>query len=156
MKRNSRIPRKLNPVKVRELAAQGLSIPDIAEHQGVNRSTVWRFLERLSPEQEALKRFQETRPDAFALLHGDTLQSHALALTRLREDLEDEDLMRATKPSIKAGILRDVAVAGGVIFDKERLERGQSTANIQTISKLIAMSDEQLFKASKILTSHTH
>lgn len=70
-------PRKLNPAKVRELAAQGLSIPDIAKHQRVNRSTVWRFLERLSPEQEALKRFQETRPDAFALLHGDTLQCHA-------------------------------------------------------------------------------
>jgi hypothetical protein len=54
--------------------------------------------------------------------------------------------MRATKPNIKAGILRDLAVAGGVIFDKERLERGQSTANIQTISKLIGLSDEKLFK----------
>ena len=145
MKRNSRIPRKLNPAKVRELAAQGVSIPDIAEHQGVNRSTVWRFLERLSPEQAALKRFQETRPDAFSLLHGDTLQCHALALATLKGDLEDEALMRATKPSIKAGILRDLAVAGGVIFDKERLERGQSTANIQTISKLIGASDEKLF-----------
>ncbi len=156
--RKPRKSRKLDEEKVVQLREQGLTITDIAQHQEVNPSTVWRFLEAVKPHEQALARYQQDRGNVFTLVHAETIDAQRLAIRRLRDDLEDDALMAATKPTVKAGIVRDLAVSAGVTYDKERLERGQSTDNIETISKLIGLSDEKLFPSQNhnVLSTSRH
>ncbi len=51
---NQRKARKINREKVLDLHAKGLSTEEIARHEGVVPSTVWRFLQQTKPEQQAL------------------------------------------------------------------------------------------------------
>ncbi len=139
--RSQRIARKLDREKVQDLAARGLSTADIAKHQGVATTSVWRFLRQLKPQQQQLDQFLNRRADCLAQIHGQALDVQERVLERMREDLEDEGKASALSPTVKAKFLQAAVVAGGVSYDKERLERGQSTTNSQLIS-LICTADE--------------
>ena len=66
--RNTRSSRKVDDEKVKQLHEQGLSMRDIAQHQGVNPSTISRFLARTKPELEAIEHFKTHRGDVLANL----------------------------------------------------------------------------------------
>jgi hypothetical protein len=53
---------------VLELAEQGLSTADIAKHQQVAPSTIFRFLQQTQPERQAVEAFRKERGDVFARL----------------------------------------------------------------------------------------
>ena len=135
--RKQRKARKLDRKQVIEQHKRGLSNAEIATLQGVHESTVWRFLERTKPEQEALERFKSGRADEMANLQGKALEVQHLALDRMREDLSEDAITNALSPSQKSGYLTAATIAGGTAFDKERLERGESTQNISVLSKLL-------------------
>ena len=63
---NQRTPRKLNRAKALHQAARGMSNPEIAKQQGVNKSTVFRFMQRMRPEQQAVEQFKAGRADVLA------------------------------------------------------------------------------------------
>jgi hypothetical protein len=138
-------PRKLDRAKVQELHAKGLNTVEIAKHQGVNPSTVWRFLERTKPEVQALERFKSGRADALAALGADALEVQNLALKALKHRLGD-GISSALEPGQITKILQAAAMAHGIGFDKERLERGESTANISTVSRMIDGAVSALYK----------
>jgi IS30 family transposase len=135
--RNQRKARKLDRKKTLEQHKRGLSNAEIANLQGVNETTVWRFLDRTKPEQQALERFKSGRADELANLQGKAVQVQHLALDRLRADLSNDAIASALTPTAKTAYLNAATIAGGTAFDKERLERGESTQNISTVSRMV-------------------
>ena len=146
--RIQRNARKLNRRKVQALAAQGLSTTDIAEHQGVVRTTVWRFLEQLKPQQHQLTKFKNHRADCLAQIQGMALDVQERILERMRKDLEDEGITSALTPTAKTKILSAAVMAHAIGFDKERLERGKSTSN-ESLMAMIQRVDDELYPKSK-------
>jgi hypothetical protein len=124
--------RKVDPDAIRRLADAGLGTVDIAQHQGVERTTVWRYLQQHRIEQKNIQTFKEHRAD---LLAG--LQSDALSLQKRVLATFDDGVLQALKPGEKTGLLMALNATHGTTFDKERLERGESTQNISTISRMI-------------------
>ena len=136
--RPQRTARKLDRKKVQELARQGMSTGDIAKHQGVNRSTVFRYLDSLNVNTRQLKQFQARRADVLMQVQAKSTAVQDLVLDRLRADLEDEDVVKALTPTAKIQYLNAATMTGGVAYDKERLERGQSTENVGVLVKILA------------------
>jgi predicted transcriptional regulator len=144
--RKLRKSRKLDPKKTQEMAERGLSNQEIATLIGVNPSTVYRFLEHIKPEQQALAAYKSHRADVFARLQARNLDFQEAIL----EQLEKDGLAGALSPHQKIGLMFALNTQLGTLFDKERLERGQSTANISTVSKMIDGQVSSLYKRSVI------
>jgi transposase len=139
--RTQRKARKLDRAKVLELSEQGLSTTDIAKHQGVAPSTVFRFLQQTEPERLALEAFKKERGDVFA-----RLSAKSLDLQEKIVDTFDDALLTALTPSQKSGLLMTLNAQHGTLYDKERLERNLSTANVGVLGKIILQSEEELGK----------
>jgi hypothetical protein len=153
-RRKHRKPRKLDPVKTLELAESGLSITDIAQHQNVNPSTVWRFLDKNSQEHKALAIFKDKR--------ADFLHHHQMSVSRLKLLIEDgllseegRTVLKAMDPDKKVRIYRDLTVASGIDYDKSRLEEGKTTSNdghaVDIIVRLEALADDGVEAAGDII-----
>lgn len=136
--------RKLNRTKVLDLHARGFSAPEIAQQQGVNHSTVWRFLERMKPELGAVEAFKKGRADVFARIQAKSLDTQE----RIIDTLDDE-LLRALTPSQKSGLIIALNAQAGTLFDKERLERGQSSHNVSIITAMLDAAHDKLYKPVK-------
>jgi transposase-like protein len=138
--------RKVDAAKTKELRERGLSITDIAKHQGVNPSTVWRFLRQLDEEKANLEAFKGHRADALAHLQGKALRVQHLALDSMERDLSEDAITHALKPSTKKMYSDAATMSLGVSYDKERLERGESTSNISVVSRMVDSSVSSLYK----------
>ena len=137
--RIQRKARKLDRAKVLELAEQGLKTADIAKHQGVAPSTIFRFLEQTMPERQALEVFKKERGDVFA-----RLAAKSLDLQERVVDTYDERLIAALKPHEKGALIHALNIQAGTLYDKERLERGKSTQNLSVLGKLITTAESSL------------
>lgn len=129
--------RKVDPAVVKRLAAAGLGPVDIAKHQGVARVTVWRFLEQHKIEQKNIETFKAHRADLLAGLQGDALSLQKRILATF-----DDGVLGVLKPGEKTGLLMALNATSGTTFDKERLERGQSSQNISLIGKMMGSALE--------------
>jgi IS30 family transposase len=145
--RTQRTARKLDRAKVLELAEQGLSTPDIAKHQGVAPSTVFRFLQQTEPERQAVEAFKKERGDVFS-----RLSAKSLDLQEKIVDTFDDALIAALTPSQKSGLLMTLNVQAGTLYDKERLERGQSTANLSVLGKIVTAAEDRLGTPQPVVT----
>lgn len=137
--RTQRTARKLDRAKVVALAEQGMSTADIAQHQGVAPSTVFRFLQQTKPERQALEVFKKERGDVFARLAAKSLDLQERVL-----DTYDNRLIAALKPHEKGSLLHALNIQAGTLYDKERLERGKSTENVSILGKLITAAEATL------------
>src|SRR4029077_5065139 len=137
--RTQRKPRKLDRAKVIELAEQGLKTVDIAKHQGVAPSTIFRFLQHTEPDRQALEVFKKDRGDVFA-----RLSMKSLGLQDKILETFDERIIAALKPHEKGSLLHALNIQAGTLYDKERLERGQSTQNLSILGKLITAAEASL------------
>lgn len=124
--------RKLDRKKVSDLHSKSFSTAEIAQHQGVNPSTVWRFLEQTKPERQALEHFKANRADVLARLQAKSLDAQERILDTL-----DDGVVKALTASQKSGLLMALNAQSGTSYDKERLERGLSTDNHSVVSKLL-------------------
>lgn len=88
---------------------QGKSTREIAEALGVDHSNIVRRLHEVHRGQD----YQRGRADYLAALQAGIL-----------ENITPEDITKAS--------LRDKTIAAGVLYDKERLERGLSASAIPT------------------------
>jgi IS30 family transposase len=147
--RTQRKARKLDRAKVIELAEQGLSTADIAKHQGVAPSTVFRFLQQTEPERLALEAFKQRRADVFDRLSAKSLDAQERIIDTL-----DDALIGALTPTQKSGLLMTLNVQAGTLFDKRRLEEGKSTENVGILGKLILQSEQELGKPAKLAKPH--
>lgn len=135
-----------DPEKVKALAAQGLNCKDIGAVVGVDQSTIWRFLDRMKVEAGHIKRYTENRADVLARMGGRVAGLIEGVSDALQSDIEN-GMLASCKTEAKAGILRDLSVVKGVLFDKERLERGQSTQNVSLIGKMMGAALDSAHKA---------
>jgi len=125
--------RKLNEKKVKELAAIGVCPKDIAVHQRVDHSAVWQFLDRLNIERKSVEKYKENRADVFARLQGKAMSVQEVLLDNLMTDGVVASLDDRAKVTL-ANSLNNIM---GTAFDKERLERGQSTQNHSLITRMM-------------------
>ena len=123
---------KLDPTKVSNLHRRGFSVPEIAKQQGVAPSTVRRLMERLKPELEAVEAFKQNRADVLAKIQGKSLELQERIIDSL-----DEGVVAALTPGQKGHLLIALNSQAGTLFDKERLERGQSVHNLSVMSQMI-------------------
>jgi IS30 family transposase len=123
---------KIDRKKVLELKAKGMNDSEIARNQGVAQSTIGRFLLSVSKEAEHVEAFKAGRADILASLQAKSLDLQQ----RIVDSLTDGDLALLS-PAQKGGMLTSLNIMHGTLYDKERLERGQSTANVSLIAKMM-------------------
>lgn len=134
-------PRKLDQKKVLDMHARGFSTSEIAQQQAVAHSTVWRFLERMKPEIGAVEEFKKTRADVLARIQAKSLDAQERIIDSL-----DEGLVAALTPSQKSSLLIALNAQHGTAFDKERLERGQSTQNHSLVTQILQSAVRDIYK----------
>lgn len=127
-----RTARKIDREVVQALADKGLSTAQIASKQGVDPKTIWRFLHSTEPERDALEIFKKNRADLLA-----KLQAKAGDVMHRIIDSMDDAFVSALKPHEKQGALQSLNIVAGTAFDKERLDRGQSTANHSILTQVL-------------------
>ena len=118
--------RKVNVAAALDLQLNhGLSYAQMAPILGVTPSAIHRRLKHLLPD-ESTKYYQDHRADIF---------SHVQLKL-----LSQIDAQRLKKVNI-----RDAVISTGILYDKERLERGQSTANadMRVLSTTLQELEEQ-------------
>ena len=143
--RTKRNARKMDRAKVVALAKQGMSTLDIAQHQKVAPSTVFRFLQQSKPERQAVEQFKAGRADVLARLQAKSLDAQERILDTL-----DDGVISALTPSQKTGLLMALNAQHGTSFDKERLERGQSTSNHSIMSAMLGHAVKTLYTTKPV------
>lgn len=101
----------------------GMSEREIADTVGCDKRTVAAVLHKYGINQSELGEYKANRADIFAGVQE-----------RIVRSLQDE-------PDLKKVPYRDRVIALGVIGDKERLERGESTSNMAGIVKVLKAAD---------------
>jgi len=120
-----RTARKINRKRVIELIDQGVSVPVVAASQQVAPTTIYRFLEKIDKEKQSLIKYKSGRADHKALLQLKTEDKIHIIMETITDDS-----VKAMSDSSKKGFLDVLNNISGTAYDKERLERGQSTQNI--------------------------
>jgi hypothetical protein len=141
VKTRRRSARKLDDQKVLALARAGVPAVDIAKHQGVQRTTVWRFLQQHKESISRVEIFKANRADLLADLQGDAMDLQKRIIATF-----DDGMLSALKPGEKTGLLMALNATHGTTFDKERLERGQSTQNVSLIGKMMGSALDSAHK----------
>jgi hypothetical protein len=122
---------RVDVAKALKLRLQGLTFTAIGKVLGVTKQSVSRALTNFEPFLNGVEPGQLT---AYAEERGNFLSAIEV---RLMRSLTDEG-------AIKKASLRDRTVSMGIVFDKRRLEAGQSTNNVSVLSKLILQAEEKL------------
>lgn len=126
-----RRPTRLDVAQVWKLrVVNRLSLAEIARTLGVAKSTVHAALQRIQeliPDPEIVAAYRDVRPTLLTAVEQ-----------RLLASLTDED-------AITKATLNNRAYAFQQVFHARRLEAGESTANIATISKLVTDTVKSLY-----------
>lgn len=132
-RRLSRIRSRLPKKQVVDLANKGLNSVEIGKIVDADPSTIRRFIQKIQPEFQWVKDFRSNRADALT-----TLQAKNLAVQeKILERLSDEGLLSSLTPQQMSGLVFALNTQHGTLYDKERLELGQSTANLSIMSRMI-------------------
>lgn len=117
---------KIDKEKALEYLDKGLTKIDIAKILGINRSTLHRFLSKNSYENKVLEQVKEGRADTFtrAGLKCDIVLDKAVSY------FADDDSFMELSGNEKMGLIKALVIMRGIYYDKERLERDQSTSNV--------------------------
>lgn len=129
---------KINKKKVEELCLQGMSNADIAIHQGVNHSTIWRFVQSLDKEKQELKKYDEMKADALTKNHGLSVERTEYMLSSMSDQSID-----AMSESEKKEWFKAMKIGQGIDNQNIRLEKGKSTVNNMVVSVFQQKAHEQ-------------
>lgn len=97
-----------------EYCNKGLSYREIGELLGCSKQNISQRLDAIGYAPERLKNFHKNRADIFSFLQSKILNSI------------DEDAIQKAPLNLKV-------VSAGILYDKERLERGKSSQNISIV-----------------------
>lgn len=92
-------------------------------------------------ELGAVESFKQNRADVLARIQAKSLDAQERIIDTL-----NNGVVNALTPSPKSSMLIALNAQSGTTFDKERLERGQSIANISTISRMVDGQVSTLYK----------
>ena len=130
---DNRIAKQIPIESIIAYAQKNLSYAEIAELVGCSKQNVQQRLNYVGYTRLNLDNFSKHRADTFAHLQSRLLNSIA------DEDLKDINPLQRV-------------VAAGILYDKERLERGKSTSNINVVEVTGTIADLQA-QASKLRES---
>lgn len=105
-----------------------MSNREIADKIGCDKRTVGAVLAKYNIKQEDVELFKENRADIYAGV-----------IQKIVTSIDSKVVENAS--------LRDRATAVGILQDKERLERGQSTANVANLHSIASRAIKALNKA---------
>lgn len=92
----------------------GMTYKEIAEIEGVTKQAICKQISNLIPNKSALDTYKQNRADILAGKQIEILQA-------------------LTPDKIKDASALQLVTSMGILTDKERLERGQSTQNIESV-----------------------
>ena len=124
---------KINGGKVLEGLAQGQNQREIAQTMGVHPTSIGRFLNRIKPYLKDLEDITANRGNVFNYLHSRSLKiQHSILdeVDRIIEENERKDHTKRMKLPSLLYCLRGIGMNQAVLYDKMRLEGGQSTSNV--------------------------
>ena len=136
----SKAPANLDTVHAQHQA--GKTTRELGAQYGVAHTTIQRWLDAHQHEQRGIQQYKTSRADIFARIQAKSLRLQEALIEELMEDR----LSGLLTPTQKAGMLQSLNVVSGTLYDKERLETGQSTANISTISRMVDGQVSTLYK----------
>lgn len=119
--------------RITTLADQGVGAVEIARDTKLSRQSIWSFLTDLKSHRESIRDFTSNRADLLSRLQGEALDLQLKVMQSINKD----EVLATLKQSEKTSLLMALNVTSGTAFDKERLERGQSTENISVVSKML-------------------
>lgn len=115
---HSRASSQFDLKKAIEMRLKGISLADIGKYFGISRQAVHVHLKPyVDSEDINLEIWKEKRADILA-------GKQATALSLLTED------------DIKKASAKDKSLIFAILYDKERLERGQSTSNVSVLFRV--------------------
>lgn len=91
-----------------------LTTYELGKLNGVDHTAIVRLFQRHNIDRQRLEEYKSNRADFLA-------------------GLQEKVLAGITESDLEKASLRDKVISMGVLFDKERLERGQSTVNLASI-----------------------
>jgi hypothetical protein len=122
-------PRRVDAKKLTTLVEKGVKVVDAAKACECSERQAYRILDQFGIESRALEDYKSNRADAFA-----GIQKKALSVaSKVLESMDSREQIEALQPHQKTGLLTTTITAVGILNDKERLERGQSTSNVQSL-----------------------
>lgn len=113
---------------VQQMARAGIPRASIARAVGIDRSSIGRYLDRAAPELRDIAEYASARADLLAR-QGALAQDVS---SRLIEAMATDDLAQLSAEQ-KARCLVPLMAVQDRAHQQERLERGQSTANVQMV-----------------------
>ena len=142
--RKPRKARTLNRDAALAMRQAGHTMPQIAAKLGVTTSAVYKFLDKATPEHQALEAFKQNRANVFA-----DLQAKAIELQRkVIDSFYENGVLVTLTPQQKTGLMMSLNAVSGTIYDKERLELGKSTQNVGLIARMMGDSLGRIGKAT--------
>src|SRR3990167_9305813 len=118
------IPKNIPIETLIQLDRQGLTYDEIGKRVGLSKWSVWKRFKTAGYISEHLQAYRDSIADVLAYYQQQILSS-----------LSEADLKKAS--------LQVKIMAFGILYDKERLERGQSTSNISAITSIIQAVHER-------------
>ena len=127
------VNRKIDPDRATRGYRAGESIASLAKQESVTYGAMHHFLHRIRPELKKVSDYLPVRADLFAFL--------SLKAMNLQEKLisyfDNEEVMRSLKPNEMTNLIYALNTTAGTFYDKERLERGKTTANVGALVRFI-------------------
>lgn len=116
------------------LDAAGASQAEIARDQGVTPQAIHKVYRAIEVDVARIGEFRKRRADIFAKISEKSLRLQEAIVDSFGQDYS---VLATLSPAQRGSLLHSLSIHHGVLYDKERLERGQSTENIHTIARLL-------------------
>jgi transposase len=110
----------------------GMTYAEIGRIEGISKVSVYKQINHLIPNEQDLEIYKKHRADILASKQVELLQA-------------------LTPDKIKDASALQLITGMGILTDKERLERGQSTQNVETVVQSLSSDRESLLKEIEIL-----
>lgn len=110
----------------------GMTYEEIGKIEGVSKVAVYKQISDLLPNNNDIEIYKQHRADILAKKQVELLQA-------------------LTPDKIKEASALQLITGMGILTDKERLERGQSTQNVETVVQSLSSDRESLLKEIEIL-----
>ena len=139
----SKAPADLDKLKAQH--TKGKTTRELGQEYGVAHTTIQRWLDQHAQQQRGVQQYKANRADILA-----RVQSKSIMLQEeLIDDLLGDRLSGALKPHQKTGLLIALNTIHGTLYDKERLETGQSTQNHSIVAKMLSSAVSDIYKPLK-------
>jgi transposase len=127
--------RKIDDDKVIELLEKNVSPKDIAQNQNVALSTIYRFIEKVSPKNKELERFKKNKATYLSDLNA---KQHEI-LNLLYQDIIDtlrEDI-KSYSANEKRALIHSIQGGIGLISQEIREELGQGAQRVNQLTIIV-------------------